>query len=86
MSKFISELKLDARDELKETIYSTGFKYVLEWLEAAQNSLKEDVLRYDLSAGNDRELALIKARAEGAAKLVKSFKIQVQKAKSVKID
>jgi hypothetical protein len=85
MSKYLDSLKLDAKDELREVLHSEGFKHLVNWLEWVKEDLKEDVMRYDLSSGNDRELALLKARSEGAAKLIKAFKIQAQKAKSAKM-
>lgn len=85
MISFLKSVGVDEREDLEELLNADGLRPLLRWLEAHRENLVRDVLSYDLSNGNDRELALQKARLEGADKLIKSFNLSVQKAKSGKI-
>lgn len=74
-------LDLDEAEALAETIHSDGFKPLLSQLEILCGRIEQRVLTFDLSARGDRELALEKARAEGARMLIKDLKAWSDQAK-----
>lgn len=85
MSRFIKNLRIEDREDLMELLRMRSMTHLLEWLDQTAEEEARKVLTYDLSTGSDRELAITKARSEGARNLAKLFRMYIQKVKSDKI-
>lgn len=64
------KLTLDEKDMLHDLIGHDGFKAFFKEAERLVELSEQRVLKYSLEGGSERELAFIKARAEGARKLL----------------
>lgn len=78
------KLGVEELEELREIMSLDGYKILLSELEKLVVSIQAQVLQYDLSNGNDRALAFLKARGEGAVKLFSTFKAHMNSLKSSK--
>lgn len=68
MSKL--KLSLDEQEDLMYIFAHNGWKSFIKFIKTTEERYIDKVMCYPLSTGNDRELALLKARAEGVGSFI----------------
>lgn len=71
----------EQRDLLREYAAGDVSKIVLSVLEQLQKEQLDKILQLPLPATSDRDLLIAKARAEGAAKMIKDFDLFISRLK-----
>jgi hypothetical protein len=75
-------LSLEEKETLIDIASRPSFSVVLRELEAVVQVVQQDVIKFDLSTGDERELIRRKCRAEGAAQLLVKFKQRLDNLKT----
>jgi len=71
----------EQKDILREFAASDASKLVLSVLDQLQKEQLEKILQLPLPATSDRDLVIAKARAEGAAKMIKDLELFISRIK-----
>lgn len=71
------KLTLEEKDALQDLAQHSGVKVLAKLLSALTDELADSVLKYDLGSGSDRTLAILKAEADGAKKLVRRLETHI---------
>ena len=73
----------EQKDILREFAASDASKRVLSVLDQLQKEQLEKILQLPLPATSDRDLVIAKARAEGAAKMIKDLELFISRIKKI---
>jgi hypothetical protein len=65
----MQKLSQEEKEDILDILSSEGVKALLRLIQLESESISQEVLKYDLGSGDERELVRRKCRAEGAAKL-----------------
>ena len=76
-----SKLTLEEKEDLLDFIEHDGVKLILKIVEGECESIRAEVLKFDLGPGDERALVRLKCRAEGADKLLRNVRTALERIK-----
>lgn len=77
----MAKLTIEEKDQLDDLIHSDGIKALWKEAESTLQLFYKRVLEYNLDHTNQNEFVILKAQADGAAKLLLALKQRLDKSK-----